>query len=682
MTAYTLHSGATYGLSSSGNPTPYAFGVQFSVSQSVELTGIWWYSGASSASLPTACALYNANTQAQIPGTLNNSPTWSGAAGSGWVKCTYSGPTLSAGTNYVAVVETGGAVYYDVNGFWTSGGGSSGITNGPLSAPSSAGSVNGQMTYLQSGTIGFPTNTVTGYDFGVDVEVTTIPVVSSALAQNALPGQTWQRAFQHRQQALQPAAPSATDPSANAGTGSLGDTGVKNATGSSSVSGTGTLADTGVKNAANSSDVTGTGTLADTGTHAGSGTGTVTGTGSLIPSGSGGDTPVLPLTAQAGQTWRRQFQHRQQVLPYVPNAAAAAMVTATGSLANTGTKAATGSSAISGTGTLADTGTRAATGSSAVTGTGALADTGTKGTSAASAVTGTGSLADTGTKDTSGTSTATGTGSLTGTGTIPVPLPAVAAAPGQTWRRQFRHPQLALPQPASAVAPAAIGGTGSLASAGGKNATGSSAIAGTGSLASAGVKGASGTPAITGTGSVSPAGSGGDTPVLPLTAQPGQTWRRQFRHPQQPVPPATIPPPAVTGESAVAGIGALTAGGAKDTSGSCATAGTGAFASAGVKDATGPAAITATGSLAGTGAHAGTGSSTVTGAGVLADTGTHKGSGTSLIAGTGSLTAGAVTPVPVIPPGSVTITPAGPNAATVTITPAGPDAAGVTITQF
>ncbi len=178
MTAYSLHSQGSYGLVSSGNSTDYNFGVQFAVSQSVTLTGIWWYSGSGSASLPIACALYNANTQAQIAGTLNNSPTWSGAAGSGWVKCTYSSPTLSNGINYVAVVLHGSNIYYQLNGYWTSGGGSSGITNGPLSAPSSAGSVNGQMTYLPGGSIAFPTSTVTGYDFGVDVEVTTSAAAS------------------------------------------------------------------------------------------------------------------------------------------------------------------------------------------------------------------------------------------------------------------------------------------------------------------------------------------------------------------------------------------------------------------------------------------------------------------------------------------------------------------------
>lgn len=180
MTAYTIHSGATYGLANSGN-SGYIFGVQFSVSQSVSLTGILWYTGSGQTGLPTACALYNANTQAQISGTLNSSPSWSGAAGSGWVTCTYSGPTLSTGINYVAVLYSNTAKYAQISAYWTSGGGASGITNGPLTAPSSAASVNGQMTYASGGSIAFPTSTVSGYDFGVDVQVTTT-------AAAALPG--------------------------------------------------------------------------------------------------------------------------------------------------------------------------------------------------------------------------------------------------------------------------------------------------------------------------------------------------------------------------------------------------------------------------------------------------------------------------------------------------------------
>jgi len=404
-------------------------------------------------------------------------------------------------------------------------------------------SATGTATY--SGTAS-PTSTGEGLVVTVNAAPPSAP---SPMAQNALPGQTWQRAFQHRQQPATLWLPNGSAPAAVAATGVLNATGAKNATGSSAIAATGLLADTGVKNATNSGDVSGTGTLADTGTHAGTGTGTVTDTGTVAPSGSGGDTPVLPLRAQAGQTWRRQFQHPQQVLPQPANAAAAATVAGTGSLNDTGVKAATGSSAIS------------------------------------------------------------GTGSCTGVG----------------------------------------------------------------------VKNASSAGAVTATGSVAGAGSGGDTPVLPLRAQPGQTWTRQFQHRQQPV---VFTQPSVSSPSAISGTGALASSGAKAATGSSAISGTGVLAGSGAKNAAAAATVTATGSLAAAGTHAATDASAISATGTLTDTGSHAGKGTSLVTAAGVIIANPPAPVPVIPPGTVTITPAGPNAATVAITAADPNSATVTIAQY
>jgi hypothetical protein len=184
VAVFTLHSGATYGLSSSGDNGAFTLGVQFSVSQSVELTGIWFYSGTGTTVLPSACALYNANTGAQIAGTLNSSPSWSGAAGSGWVKCTYTGPTLSSGINYISAAY-GSATptfFFDATGYWTAGGGSGGITSGPLSAPNSAGAVNGQAVFNSGTGITFPATAVSGFDFGMDVEVTTSSNITGTLS--------------------------------------------------------------------------------------------------------------------------------------------------------------------------------------------------------------------------------------------------------------------------------------------------------------------------------------------------------------------------------------------------------------------------------------------------------------------------------------------------------------------
>jgi len=178
MAVYTLFQGNTHNLDTSNDNGAFTLGVQFSVSQSAALTGVWFYSGPdlTGSTLPTDTAIYDIATTSIVSGTHQSSVTWSGAALSGWVKSTYNGSvTLQPGHNYVAVVYSppqSVTWFDDAYGYWTLYAGSSGITNGPLSAPSSASAVNGQAVYDGSGSLAFPASTVQGYDFGVDVEVT------------------------------------------------------------------------------------------------------------------------------------------------------------------------------------------------------------------------------------------------------------------------------------------------------------------------------------------------------------------------------------------------------------------------------------------------------------------------------------------------------------------------------
>ena len=100
--------------------------------------------------LPTRCAIWSVATQTVVSGTDNTAPSWSGAAGSGWVSCAYSGVTLSAGDYKTSVFYGGGSQWYQATtGYWTTGGpGASGITAGPLTAPgTSAATSPGQSTY-------------------------------------------------------------------------------------------------------------------------------------------------------------------------------------------------------------------------------------------------------------------------------------------------------------------------------------------------------------------------------------------------------------------------------------------------------------------------------------------------------------------------------------------------------
>lgn len=146
------------------------------------LSSIWFYSGSGATLLPSQTVIFDADTQAQVSGTLDTSPDWSGTVGSGWVQNlnygtggSLAGVQLSSGTNYVsAVFSSGGAEWYadtETQNYWTTGPGAGGITNGPLSAPSSANALNGQAIYNAASVLGFPATSVDGYDFGVDVEV-------------------------------------------------------------------------------------------------------------------------------------------------------------------------------------------------------------------------------------------------------------------------------------------------------------------------------------------------------------------------------------------------------------------------------------------------------------------------------------------------------------------------------
>jgi hypothetical protein len=151
----------------------YTMGAQFSVSQSgCTLTGIWFYSAALAGNRPSVIALYAVSGATLVH---QETPTWSGAAGSGWIRASFSSPpSLTSGTNYVAAVfcSPGGVNWYSSTAhYWDSGAGSGGITSGPLSAPNSAGSVNGQDVF-HSGAQAFPGTTFNATNYWVDPEVT------------------------------------------------------------------------------------------------------------------------------------------------------------------------------------------------------------------------------------------------------------------------------------------------------------------------------------------------------------------------------------------------------------------------------------------------------------------------------------------------------------------------------
>lgn len=175
MTVYTLFGQPAAPATLTADAQPYTFGVQFTVSSSAvspTLTGMWFYSAPSAAALPGTIALY------QVSGTSlvhSETPSWSGAAGSGWVRASFSSPpALTTGVAYKACVLQSSAVnWYAVTGaYWSSGPGSGGITSGVLTAPNNAGGDGGQDTFTNSGTLAYPATAFNAGNYWVDLEVT------------------------------------------------------------------------------------------------------------------------------------------------------------------------------------------------------------------------------------------------------------------------------------------------------------------------------------------------------------------------------------------------------------------------------------------------------------------------------------------------------------------------------
>ena len=161
---------------SSGDTGQQTFGTEFKLSQACTLDNIWFYSPSGVTILPSRCAIWDVSSRTVVAGTDSTSPSWSGAAGSGWVSCAYSGVTLPAGDYKTTVYSGGGARFYtETVDYFSSGAGANGITAGPLSCPSTGGATPpGNSTY-QDGPFAYP-NTFDDDDGGenrwVDVEVT------------------------------------------------------------------------------------------------------------------------------------------------------------------------------------------------------------------------------------------------------------------------------------------------------------------------------------------------------------------------------------------------------------------------------------------------------------------------------------------------------------------------------
>lgn len=192
----------------------YSVATEIRVSKASALNKIWYYSPPGAASLATSCHVWQvtgANSGTSVASSL--SPSWSGAAGSGWVSCSFTGVTLQPGIYKVSVFNSAGgsgawSAKDAITAYWSTGAGSAGITYGPLYAPNLA---NASLAYVYNGNAGgnppystgatepgvstfsqgsdvYPYLYVDGLaqNYWVDMEVTPVPVSGTGTASLSL----------------------------------------------------------------------------------------------------------------------------------------------------------------------------------------------------------------------------------------------------------------------------------------------------------------------------------------------------------------------------------------------------------------------------------------------------------------------------------------------------------------
>lgn len=176
MAVYTLFRQAATGSAVASDNSVYTMGVQFSLSAAAAtLTAIWFYSPSGATVLPPTIALYAVSGASLV---TSQAASWSGAAGSGWVRAPFgTPPALTAAASYKACIlhsTVGDGNFYSATPhYWdTTGPGTNGITSGPLSAPNNAGGDGGQDTFNNTATLTYPATSFNATNYWVDPEVT------------------------------------------------------------------------------------------------------------------------------------------------------------------------------------------------------------------------------------------------------------------------------------------------------------------------------------------------------------------------------------------------------------------------------------------------------------------------------------------------------------------------------
>lgn len=152
-------------------------GTEFALSVPCFLKQIKVYSPSSATSLPTKAAVFNVPAGTIAAGTLNSSPSWSGAFGTGNISVSYAGVILPAGSYRCCVSAPAGKFNATTGSYFGGGGpGSGGIVNGPLSAPSNAAAHSpGNGSYAVAADIAYPDTNVGPFTYWVGPVVQPVP---------------------------------------------------------------------------------------------------------------------------------------------------------------------------------------------------------------------------------------------------------------------------------------------------------------------------------------------------------------------------------------------------------------------------------------------------------------------------------------------------------------------------
>jgi methionine-rich copper-binding protein CopC len=153
---------ATPSVASAGDTSAVNLGAEFTPSTNGWITGIRFYKGSGNTGTHVG-SLWTSS------GTLLGQVTFGNESASGWQQANFSSPiAVTAGTTYVAsyFAPSGG---YSIDPAYFA---STGVTNGPLTAPQSSAVTLGNGLYGYAGSPGFPSNSYNATNYWVDVVFT------------------------------------------------------------------------------------------------------------------------------------------------------------------------------------------------------------------------------------------------------------------------------------------------------------------------------------------------------------------------------------------------------------------------------------------------------------------------------------------------------------------------------